>query len=594
MAEPVPGTPPSGRTPEDRLDSWKEIAAYLSRDVTTVQRWEKREGMPVHRHLHDRMGSVYAFRPELDVWKHGRKLGMEKEEKVPGVAGSGDGETVSRLMGASRTRRWLVLGGVAVAAMLVFSYAVIRSRSGDTARPKIKSLAVLPLKNLSGDPTQDYLADGMTEAVIGRLSSIHDLRVISRTSVMRFRDTQLSVPEIAKMLHVDALVEGSVMRQGTRIRVHAQLIRAATDEHFWSEAYDRDLQDALALESEVAQSIAKKVEVTVTGEERARLVAARHVSPEVYESYLKGQSALNKSDSRADIDASIGFFQDAINKDPTFAPAYLGLGLAYGDLGSIMIGAPPREERAKAMTAARKALEFDPGLADAHVLLASMEQKQWQWAAADAEYRQALELNPNNAAAHDELAEWLLCQGRMAEALTWAQRARELDPLEISGDTIGWILFSSRRYDESIQEYRSVLAVRPNEANALWSLGFVLIENHQPGEAIPVLEKAVSVSDRSPGIIGVLVRAYAHAGRRADALRLLAELKKRQKAGYVPAGAFVNAYLGLGENEEAFAWLEKAYQEQSNILQFLKVHPFFDPLRDDPRFKDLLHRVGLE
>jgi tetratricopeptide (TPR) repeat protein len=246
------------------------------------------------------------------------------------------------------------------------------------------------------------------------------------------------------------------------------------------------------------------------------------------------------------------------------------------------------------MTAARKALEFDPGLADAHVLLASMEQKQWQWAAADAEYRQALELNPNNAAAHDELAEWLLCQGRMAEALTWAQRARELDPLEISGDTIGWILFSSRRYDESIQEYRSVLAVRPNEANALWSLGFVLIENHQPGEAIPVLEKAVSVSDRSPGIIGVLVRAYAHAGRRADALRLLAELKKRQKAGYVPAGAFVNAYLGLGENEEAFAWLEKAYQEQSNILQFLKVHPFFDPLRDDPRFKDLLHRVGLE
>jgi TolB-like protein/Flp pilus assembly protein TadD len=593
LAEPVPGTPPSGRTPEDRLDSWKEIAAYLSRDVTTVQRWEKRERMPVHRHQHDRSGSVYAYTSELDAWRLSRKLRLEREEKEQAPEGYED--TADHEAKATRgAPRWLVLVGVAVLALLTLTYAIIQSRSSDSARPKIKSLAVLPLKNLSGDPTQEYLADGMTEALIGRLSGIHDLRVISRTSVMRFRDTQLSVPEIAKMLHVDALVEGSVMRQGTRIRVHAQLIRAATDEHFWSEAYDRELRDALALESEVAQSIAKKVEVTVTGEERARLVAARHISPEVYESYLKGQSALNKSDSRADIDASIGFFQDAINKDPTFAPAYLGLALAYGDLGSIMIGAPPREQRAKAMTAARKALEVDPGLADAHVLLASMEQKQWQWAAAEAEYRQALELNPNNAAAHDELAEWLLCQGRMAEALTWAQRARELDPLEISGDTIGWILFSSRRYGESIQEYRSVLAVRPNEANALWSLGFVLIENHQPEEAISVLEKAVSVSDRSPGIIGVLVRAYAHAGRRKDALQLLAELKKRKQAGYVPAGAFVNAYLGLGENEEAFVWLEQAYKEQSNILQWIKVHPYFDPLRDDSRFKDLLHRVGLD
>ena len=223
-----------------------------------------------------------------------------------------------------------------------------------------------------------------------------------------------------------------------------------------------------------------------------------------------------------------------------------------------------------------------------------MLQKQWQWAEAEAEYRRALELNPSDAPAHAGLAQWLVCQGRTEEALAWARRGRELDPLAVSGNDIGWILFHARRYDEAIRELRIVLAVRPDEPVALWDLGFVLIANRQPEEAIPVLEKAVSVSDRSPGVIGVLVRAYAHAGRRTDALRLLAELKRRKQASYIPAGAFVNAYLGFGEYDQAFDWLEHAYKEQSNILQWLKVHPFFDPLRDDPRFAELVRRVGLD
>ncbi|PYU61290.1 MAG: hypothetical protein DMG55_08165 [Acidobacteria bacterium] len=490
-------------------------------------------------------------------------------------------------------RRRVLLGGVAVLALFAIILALYRSSAAKrTTHPAINSLAVLPLKNLSGDPGQEYLADGMTEALIGYLSRIHDLRVISRTSAMHFKDSSLAVPEIARTLRVDAIVEGSVIREGSRIRVHAQLIRAATDEHFWSETYDRELREVLALQSDVAQSIARKVEVTVTGKEHERLTAARPVSPEVYESYLKGRFA--KGNNRAEIEESIAYFEEAIRKDRTFAPAYVGLADAYDSLGLVFIGVPPGEVRPKVIGAARKALELDPELAEAHVRLADVYQKTWRWSDAEAEYKRALELKPNDPSAHLGFASWLLCRGRTEEALRWAQRARELDPLGAIGSGTGGILFYARRYDEAMHELRSALAVRPDDAMALWYLGFVLTAKGQPEEAIPVLERAVSISDRSPGVIGVLVRAYAHAGRRPDALRLLAELKRRRQAGYIPAAAFVNGYLGLGENDEAFAWLERAYQEQSNILQFLKVHPYFDPLRDDSRFRDLLRHVGLE
>ena len=246
------------------------------------------------------------------------------------------------------------------------------------------------------------------------------------------------------------------------------------------------------------------------------------------------------------------------------------------------------------VSAARKALELDPSLVEAHVLLADMLQKQWQWAEAEAEYRRALELNPNDAAAQDGYSGWLACQGRTDEALDWAQRARENDPIAVSGISTGWILFQARRYDDAIRELRSVLAVRPDTVEANWYLGFALIGNNQADQAIPVLEKVVSLSDRSPGAIELLATAYGRAGQRAKALRLLDELKQRQKKTYVPAAAFINPYLALGDYDEAFVWFEKAYQEKSNILQFLKVHPFFDPVRNDPRFIDLLHRVGLD
>src|SRR5258708_9453566 len=343
-----------------RLDSWKEIAAYLKRDERTVRRWEA-EGLPVRRKVHKKQASVYAYKGEIDAWWD---AGQHLELAEPGD--SRKGLALKALAG-------LVTASLILIVALNVGRIRDRLRGNVATAPAIKSIAVLPLKNLSGDVTQEYLADGMTEELIGRLAEIRNLRVISRTSVMHFKDTQLSVTEIANALGVDAVVEGSVMREGSRIRVHAQLIRGATDEHFWSETYDRELRDVLTLESEVAQSIAAKVEVTVTGKERERLTAARSVSPEVYENYLKGRFALDKSNSRAEVEESIGYFEEAIKKDPKFAPAYLDLAEAYSDLGSVFIRAPPETVHPKAIAPIRKALELDPESVEAHLLLAGLE-----------------------------------------------------------------------------------------------------------------------------------------------------------------------------------------------------------------------------
>src|SRR5271156_4824046 len=302
MGEPSFEVPAAEGPPEKLLDSWKEIAVYLNRDVTTVQRWEKREGMPVHRHLHEKRGSVYALPEELDSWIQSRRLRVDEAETPPDVETQPDADTGDPIKARPRTRLWFALAAMGLLALLIVGWLALRGHSKDQIQPRIGSLAVLPFRNLSGDPSQEYLADGMTEALIGRLTEIHDLRVISHTSVMRFSSTQLSVPEIAKMLGVDAVVEGSVTQEGNRIRVTAQLIRGATDTHFWSETYNREMRDALTLESELAEAIAEKVQVTVTGNERQRLTAAHPIAPEVYESYLRGRFILDQTNKRSEIE----------------------------------------------------------------------------------------------------------------------------------------------------------------------------------------------------------------------------------------------------------------------------------------------------
>jgi TolB-like protein/tetratricopeptide (TPR) repeat protein len=567
-----------------RLESWKEIAAYLGRDVTTVRRWEKHEGLPVYRLLHNRLGSVYAYAAELDAWR---------DKRAPTAATDApDVRQVSKVVrtGAhARTVAALAALALTLAAGLIWFVRERTTIQPASASGGIRSLAVLPLQNFSGNPEQDYLSDGMTEALIARLSAIHALRVISRTSAMQFKGTRKSVPAIGKELNVDAVIEGSVLRSGDKIRVSVQLIRADTDEHLWAGTYDRELQDVLALQSDVTHDIARHIEIAVTGAQRGSPVAPRTVAPEVYEAYLKGRFALHKN-SRAGLGEAFLHFQAAVDADATFAPAYAGLAATYSALGLVFYGEPPGETRPKTLVAARKALELDPELADARVLLANALQKDWHWAEAEAEYRRAIELSPSDAAAHSGLADWLLCQGRTEEALASARRAQELDPLAFNGVQVGWILFLARRYDEAIRELRTALTIESQDPMALWSLGFALTGAEQFDEAIRTLEKAASVSQRSSAVLGVLVRAYARGGRRTEALRVLDELHRRRQRGYVPAAAFLNAYLGLGDTEEAFAWLERAAEERSNIMQFLKVHPFFDSLRGDPRFAEFLRR----
>jgi TolB-like protein/Flp pilus assembly protein TadD len=580
---PQTGTEGQGR----RLESWKEIAAYLGRDVTTVRRWERHEGLPVHRLLHRKLGTVYAYSGELDAWRDERSpMAAAEAPDVSQVA-----VACPRATGA-RGATALVAMALALAVSLIWLLRERTTLQPASASGGIRSLAVLPLENFSGNPEQDFLSDGMTEALIARLSTIHGLRVISRTSAMQFKGTRKSVPAIGKELNVDAVIEGSVLRSGNKIRINVQLIRADTDEHLWSGTYDRELQDVLALQSDVTQGIAGHIETAVTGAQRGSPAAPRTVAPDVYQAYLQGRFELHKN-SQAGLEEALRHFQAAVNADSTFAPAYAGLAATYDGLGLVFHGAPPGETRPEVVANARKALELDPELAEARALLANALQKDWHWPEAEAEYRRAIELSPSDANAHSGLADWLFCQGRIEEALASARRAQELDPRKFDGVQVGWILFQAHRFDEAIRELRTAMTMEPKDPMAVWFLSFALIGAKQFDEAIATLENAAALSNRSSAVLGVLVHAYSGAGRRKDALRVLGELQQRRQKGYVPPAAFLNAYLGLGDKEEAFAWMERCAEERSNIMQFLRVHPFFDPLRGDPRFAGFLRRANL-
>jgi TolB-like protein/DNA-binding winged helix-turn-helix (wHTH) protein/Flp pilus assembly protein TadD len=484
---------------------------------------------------------------------------------------------------------------VGIAALAAFSVALVlyRSSSAKGARqPPIKSLAVLPLTNLSGDPKQEYLADGMTDALIGRLSEIHNLRVISRTSVMRFKDTHLSVPEIARTLHVDAIVEGSVIRDGSRIRVHAQLIRAATDEHFWSEAYDRELRDVLSLESDVAQTIARKVEVTITGEEHARLSAARTVDPEAYEAYLKGRYYWNKRTADSMPKAAF-YFEQAISKDPGYGAAYSGLadcnsGLAWHGFMS------PAEVLPKAYAAAQKAVEIDSQSAEAHASLALVLDHKWDWARAEVEFKRALELNPQYPNAHHWYGDYLSIQGRHDEALVEAKRALELDPLNLMiGTWVGLRYYLARRYDGAIEQSQNTVELDLNFAAAHLILGESYVQQGKHKEGLSELQKAAGLSGDSPLYMAQVGVSRAAAGEKREALRAIHELQDISGKRYVSPYGVAQIYATLNDKQQTYKWLETAYRDRAVWMSYLAVDPVFDSIRSEERFQDLLRRVGL-
>ncbi len=498
-------------------------------------------------------------------------------------------------------RKWLVatvLAGLLGSAVLVvlllgFSPSRVRNRMRGAGNRPVHAIAVLPLVNLSSDPAQEYFADGMTDALIAGLSQIKAVRVISRTSIMHYKGTSETLPQIGQELGVDEIVEASVMRSGNRVRITVQLIEAREDRHLWARIYERDITDVLALQSELVQAISSEIKVQLTPQENERLKATRRVNPEAYEAYLKARFYWNKRTGQ-DITKGIEYFQHAIEIDPDYAHAYVGLADSYVLLAEIG-DARPREAIAKARAAAAKAIEIDTLLAEAHAPLAFISAfYDYDWAGAEREFKRAVELNPGDATAHQWYAHCLSFLGRHDEATAEIERARSLDPLSLPINTsVGTMLLYSRHYDSAIEQYRKALEMDPNFIQARDYLGNAYLQKGMYEQAIAEFQKAVDLSGGQVRCMAGLGRAYAAAGRRDQARNVIEQLKKRSQRSYVSRYELALIHTGLGEKEQAFALLEQAYEEHDRRLVELGVGPQVDPLRSDPRFQDLLRRIHL-
>ena len=468
---------------------------------------------------------------------------------------------------------------------------MLRSRS--RASLEIRSLAVLPLESLSSDPSQEYFADGMTDELITDLSQISALSVISRTSVMPYKRARKPLPQVARELNVDAVVEGTVLRSGDRVRITAQLIQVSADKHIWSQSYEGDLRDTLALQNKVARAIADQIRISLTPQEQAALKNVKAVNPEAYVSNLKGRYFWNKRTADG-LKTAVAYFDQAIENDPTYARAYAGLADSYALMGDWQYGVlTPKEALPRAEAAAIKALELDSTLGEAHTSLAfTLDGFDWDWGSAEREFKRALELNPGYATAHHWYAWHLALVGRNAEAIAEMKRAQNLDPLSliISAD-LAELLVIAHSYDESIEQSRKTIEMDPNFALAHNQLAQAYIQKEMYSEAISELEKAVRLSGGSPICTANLARAYAASRRRNEALKLLSDLKEGSNPVYSRATEIAMVYAALGDKNQAMSWLEKGYEERFNPGVLLR--PGFDPLRSDPRFQDLLRRLGL-
>ena len=490
------------------------------------------------------------------------------------------------------------IAAVALLAVLIgLNVGGLRDRiTGGAASGPITSLAVLPLDNLMGDTEQEYFVEGMHEALITELSKIGALKVISRTSAMRYKDTDKSVPEIARELGVEAVVEGSVLRAGDQVRITAQLIDAATDEHLWAESYQRDLTDILALHGEVAQAIAREIKIAVTPEEETRLASARPVDPEAYQLTLKGNFLLEKL-SEESLRKAIDNYQQAIEKDPSYAPAYAGLSLGYSGLGGWHASLPPTAVHATAKEAALKALELDDTLAEAHLALGRIKQLfEWDWAGADSAFKRGIELNPTSTPARIKYANYLTAMGRFEDSIALGKQTLEIDPLAPTAySELGWSMEFAGRYDEALELYRKGLELDPDFPQIVGLVSFTYLRRGMTQEALEQwqkVERAVAGTTLSPSWMGWIGYFHGMTGRRAEAVTILNELKKRAEKEYVPATALAHIHLGLGEKEQALESLEQAYEDRVVFLVWLKEFWFYDPLRDDPRFQDLLRRLN--
>jgi TolB-like protein/DNA-binding winged helix-turn-helix (wHTH) protein/Flp pilus assembly protein TadD len=459
--------------------------------------------------------------------------------------------------------------------------------------PVIRSLAVLPLESLSGDAAQDYFADGMTDELITDLGKIGALRVISRTSVMPYKRVRKPLPQIARELGVDAVVEGTVLRSGDRVRITAQLIEASADKHLWAQSYDGDLRDTLTLQNQVARAIAEQIQINLNPQEEGALKNTKVVNPEAYVAYLKGRYFWNKRTAEG-LTKAIEYFNEAIAKDPTYGQAYAGLADSYAVLGNSDFAVlSAREAYPKAKAAATKALELDNSLGEAHTSLAfCLGHFEWHWDAAEKEYLQAIALNPGYATAHQWYALQLSLLGRFDESIAEMRKAESLDPLSlvISAD-VADVLFAARRFDESIQQSRKAIDMDPNFAIARFELGQALAQKKMYNTAIAELQRANQLSGGDTTCVAVLAYAYAASGRADEAIKLLNELKSRPNHRFSYAAPEALIYAGLNDKDQAMSLLEQAYEDRFDVLALRS--PAFDPLRSNARFQNLVRRIGL-
>jgi TolB-like protein/DNA-binding winged helix-turn-helix (wHTH) protein len=492
---------------------------------------------------------------------------------------------------------------VVVIAAVLSSAALVAYWVGGRPRPRIQpgrrlTLAVLPFDNLSGDADQEYLSDGLTEEMITQLGRLEPdrLRVTARSSTWKYKRAERDIDRLRRELGADYVLEGSLRRAGERVRVTAQLIQAADQTDVWAKTYERDLRDVLVLQSEVAQAVARAIALTLTPDAQARLASARSVRPESYQDYLRGRYFLNRR-TEAALKQALGYFQRAIAKGPDDARAYSGLADCYTSLGaSSIVGAlPPRQAMPEAKAAAQKALQIDGTLAEAHNSLAMVHLLyDWDPTTSEKEFRRALELDPEYTTAHHWYSHCLVVLGRTDESLAESKRALELEPLHlVIGDHLGWHYLYARQYDQAIEQFRKTLELDPAFPQAQRYAAWAYLQKGMHQEAITSLQAALGLLGRNSEVEGELGHALGVAGRRAEALAVLEGLRQLSSTRYVSPYSVALVHAGLGDRDQALAWLEKAYVERSDYMVYLNREPMLDGLRSDPRFAALVRRVGL-
>ena len=499
------------------------------------------------------------------------------------------------------TPRWslrtIVFSALAFVSVIALIAVGVFYFGGSSTRTPINSVAVLPFSNASGDPNTEYLSDGITEGVIDRLSGLPNLKVISRTSAFRYKHRDIDPQRVAKELGVDTLVTGRVVQRGNDLSVSAELVDAREDKQLWGEQYSRKVADIVSVQQEIATAISGNLRLRLTSEDKTRLAKSSAANPEAYQLYLKGRYFGNQA-TAAGLKKSIEYFKQAIDKDPGYALAYAGLADSYSALGGDWLYLPPTDSIPKAKAAAKKALELDDALAEAHAALAYATFFDWDWSGAEREFKRAIELNPNSALSHERYAEFLRTRLRFNESIAEAQRAQELDPLSpdiVAG--LGFVYLFTRRYDESIAQFQKALELYPDVAPIRAGLSWAYAGKRMYPQAvseydkIPAHDKAVAPENQF--VASGRGWVYAVSGRKTDALRIAQEFRDLSSRSYVDFYLSAGIYAGLDDKDEAFRLLEKGYDQHSATMPYLGIDVFWDGMRSDPRYVDLLRRMGL-